>query len=549
MKIPENPGARAQFIEELSRKCLISQDDRRRKYAKLKHYYMTGCAEDYAPERTINKIYPHLDQLTSFMYSQETTRFSVNIEANVSDMELSMVPALNQSINDEWHASNTDIVFSTALTWAFVYSSMFVKPIWRRNSIQPFLIDPHNFGVLREDVPQLSRQEAFIHSYMKTQTDLESELVMADHPRKGEILKSVVPSSRPTYDDSGTVGNIVVSATNPNIVGNVNVNLTSLMDYVPKVADDLVQMHELYIWNDDINDFQVITLAEPFIPIYDRAIERLFIKNEIPIIQICPSPAPDYFWGYSECERLIPLQDMRNKRLDQVRTMMDRQADPPRVFSGFPGVTDEMANGMRTPSGWVQSDMSGSKVEELSPQIPDDLFQEIRDIDAMFEEMSGINNVLSGRGEQGVRSTGHAAQLARLGSSRAKKRALIVEDSLEALATLYLKMMKKYSPERFKSEDGDQFVADQFTDDFIVKVDAHSNSPIFSEDQMQIALMLFKAKAIDRESLIDLLDIPMKQLLKNKLKRKIEPSEAQAAKQQQVLELRGVKPHKGKGAA
>jgi hypothetical protein len=51
-----------------------------------------------------------------------------------------------------------------------------------------------------------------------------------------------------------------------------------------------------------------------------------------------------------------------------------------------------------------------------------------------------------------------------------------------------------------------------------VKVDAHSNSPIFTEDLRQLAFNLFKAQAIDREGLIDLLEPPMKQLLKEKLK-------------------------------
>ncbi len=68
-------------------------------------------------------------------------------------------------------------------------------------------------------------------------------------------------------------------------------------------------------------------------------------------------------------------------------------------------------------------------VEQMAPSIPNDLFREIAEIDQMFEEASGIVNVLQGRGESGVRSAGHASQLARLGSSRAKKRALIIEST------------------------------------------------------------------------------------------------------------------------
>ena len=48
---------------------------------------------------------------------------------------------------------------------------------------------------------------------------------------------------------------------------------------------------------------------------------------------------------------------------------------------------------------------------------------------------------------------------------------------------------------------------------------AHSNSPIFMEDLRSLAFNLFKAQAIDKESLIDMLDPPMKQMLKEKLKK------------------------------
>jgi hypothetical protein len=159
--------------------------------------------------------------------------------------------------------------------------------------------------------------------------------------------------------------------------------------------------------------------------------------------------------------------------------------------------------------------------------MPSTLFEVIHEVDAMFSEASGISSVLSGRGESGVRSAGHASQLARLGSSRAKKRALIVEDSLEKVATLYLKLMQAYDNTHFLDEEGNKFIAEQFTRDYVVKVDAHSNSPIFMEDMRQLAFNLHKAGAIDKESLLDLLEPPMKQLLKDKLKKQEQMKAAQ----------------------
>jgi len=80
--------------------------------------------------------------------------------------------------------------------------------------------------------------------------------------------------------------------------------------------------------------------------------------------------------------------------------------------------------------------------------------------------------------------------------------------------------MQAYDPTHFVDTEGKEFIAEQFTKDYVVKVDAHSNSPIFTEDLKQLAFNLFKAQAIDKESLLDLLEPPMKQLLKDKLKRK-----------------------------
>jgi hypothetical protein len=167
--------------------------------------------------------------------------------------------------------------------------------------------------------------------------------------------------------------------------------------------------------------------------------------------------------------------------------------------------------------------------------MPPDLFEVIREVDQMFAEASGITSVLSGRGETGVRSQGHASQLARLGSSRAKKRALIVEDSLEKVSTLYLKALQAYDNTHLTDSEGNKFIPEQFTNNYVVKVDAHSNSPIFTEDLRQLAFNMFKAGAIDKESLIDLLEPPMKQLLKEKLNRN-EAKQAQQPPQQQKPE-------------
>ena len=299
------------------------------------------------------------------------------------------------------------------------------------------------------------------------------------------------------------------------------------------MAEETVKMYELWVWNDDIQDYQCVTMAEPDVFIYDRAGESMFLKGELPFVQICPNPQFDYYWGQSEVSRLVFLQQLRNNRMTEILDLLSKQVNPPTALTGFTGILDEKNFALNRAGGLLASDMPNARADRLPPDMPSSLFEVIHEVDAMFSEASGISSVLQGKGETGVRSSGHASQLARLGSSRAKKRALIVEDALEKVATLYLKLMQVYDDRHYKDNLGNTFIAEQFTDDYVVKVDAHSNSPIFTEDLRQLAFNLFNAKAIDTESLLDLLEPPMKQLLKDKLKKKEAAMAAQPPQQQE----------------
>ena len=515
MRIPEDNVKREEFYLDLINKCGVSAAERKGDYAALRNYYLFGAGPEESPA-IFNKIYPHIDQLTSFLFSAETTRFSIDLGASVPADEFRRVPILTKALNDEWLNSNCDQVFSNALTWALCYNTTFVKLIYR-SGIHPYMIDPGNVGVLREDTPYTDRQEALVQKYYITKSELMNRLY--SHPKRDEILKRVSSAYHETgLDVPEGLDRIVMSQSNPTMYGNVNLDLSGYTRYKARVAEDTVEMNELWVWNDETQDYQVVTIADPDIVIYDRPGETVFLKGECPFVQVCPNPQYDYYWGQSEVQRLVFLQQLRNKRMSEILDLLSKQVNPPTALIGFSGILDEKNFALNRAGGLLSSDLPNAKVERVAPTMPQQLFEVIHEVDAMFAEASGISSVLSGRGEQGVRSAGHASQLARLGSSRAKKRAIIVEDAIEKVATLYLKMMRVYDGTHFKDVDGVPFIAAQFTEDIVVKVDAHSNSPIFTEDLRQLAFNLFKAQAIDREGLIDLLEPPMKQLLKEKLK-------------------------------
>jgi hypothetical protein len=538
MKLPTDKAELFGFYVELNNKCNATREERRKLYEGWRSYFLYGDAP-VTSKQPINKIYSHIDQLTALMYSGETTRFSIDLSVSASDLYKAKLGPMMRLLNDNWHDANTDLIFGTALQWAHCYGSMFVKMRVNQGQIEPYVVEPGDFGVLREDIGGLHRQEAFSHSYYVTESQLRYDLEACEHPRREEILKAIIAVPKPTENANNAVlDQIITSQSQPNMIGNVNFSLDATNKYRPTVSEKLIQMSELYVFDDEIHDLRIVTMADPGVVIFDRPINGVFIKKEAPFVQVCPNPAHDYFWGHSEVDKLIPLQIKRNERMEQIDHMLSLQARPPKFGSGFNGDISEIADTMDTPSGVVSADMPGAKMDSLAPNIPEDLYKEIREIDGMFEEMSGITNVIQGKGEQGVRSQGHAANLARLGSSRAKKRALIVEDQLEKVATLFMKLLQAYCDDKMRSEDGLSFIAEQFDSEYIVKVDAHSNSPIFQEDQRELAFQLFKVKAIDRESLLDLLDVPMKELLKQRLS-KLEAAEQKAKEAEQAAIAQG----------
>ena len=514
MKIPKGMLDRDEFFRDIIYKCEVSLNSRKVDYASLRNWYLFGNGPDEAPA-LYNKIFPHLDQVTSFLYSAETTRFSINLGASVPDNEHRKIPTLTKALNNEWLNSNADQVFSTATTWALVYGTTYVKLIMN-NGIHPYMVEPGCVGVLREDITYTDRQEALIQKYYITKSELYSRLY--SHPNRDKIIHRMNSMPHERTEIANGLERIIISQSNPTIYGNVNLDLAGGNRYKAEVSEDTVEMTELWIWDDEAADYRVVTKADPDIIIYERSGEEMFMKGELPFIQICPNPLYDYYWGASEVQRLIYLQQLRNRRMTEILDLLSKQVSPPTALIGFTGILDEKNFALNRAGGLLSTDMPNAKVEKLAPTMPPDLFTEMREIDAMFEEASGVGNVLQGKGEAGVRSAGHASQLARLGSSRVKKRALIIEDSLEKLATLYLKCMQLYDDTHLKDTHGVPFIAEQFTKEFTVKVDGHSNSPIFTEDTRTLAFNLLKAGAIDKKSLLDLIEPPMKEELLERLK-------------------------------
>lgn len=536
------------FGADLVAKCMATRRDRVAGYNGLKHYLLFGAQEgDQAP---YNKIYPHMDLLTSFLYSQSTVEYEVSV-SNVPKPVFEQAQLISKRTNIMFHDHGVADLFSDALLWALTFNSTFLKLNWS-GGLEPYFIEPHNFGVLREDVNDLNRQEAFVHSYTISESELKRRISML--PNRDDVMRRVM--AMPIQQDDAfpdAINRLIVAGTvdmtTSTTRGMVNIpDILGQLQYKPKTVEDQVEMYELWVWDDSKEDYRTITLASPGVVIYGRKeIGNVFgIKGEHPFIHVCPNRLYDYFFGWSEITMLLKLQDWISERLRDIRKLTKLQASPPKAFSGWGGITDEKFAAMDSPGAWLSEPTPGAKVDVLAPKIDNDLYQDITMAQNMFNDESGLSDVLQGKGETGVRAKGHADVLARLGSARIKKRALSVERTLEEIGSLIVKTMKAKDDTIYHLENGEKFIAAQFTDDYQVHVDAHSASPVFVDDHIQLAFGLAKAGAIGPESLIRMTKPPRMEALVQEAK---DHAAALAKQKQQEMQLGIVPGGKGSKAA
>lgn len=535
------------FYKDIVDVCLASRANRLEKYAQWRAFYFFGGAEGIS---AWNLIYSHIDTVTSFLYASDSTRFSVRMGSKAPKADMGRTGPFSKLIMEEWKRSNADVIYQSGILWALVYDSMFIKHIRHKDGVYPYTLDPACFGVYREDVPMLDRQEAFVHVFYITKSDLEARLSL--HPRRREIMKSVVDTftkqdtasqTPPLLDRVMLTSGVPGVGSSPNVIGMAPGEFfaPTAPDYAAEINIPLVEMQEIWVWDDSTDDYQVCTMAAGAQVVYDRP--NLFMprtkdfEGEHGFVQICPNPLPDYFWGQSEVSKLAPIQSKLNGRMDDIERLEAKQVDPPGAWGGM-GLTEDKLEAFNNPGSQIAIGDSNFKREQFIPTIPEHVYTSIERFQTQMDTVSGLPNVVQGKGESGVRSAGHAGKLLTVGSSRAKKRGQIIEDSLEKGATIFGRVLFVGETEELYDDHDIPFIPAQMDPHFFVDVDAHSNSPVFQDVQDSKADRLLKAKAIDRARYIQMIAPPMMDELIHDLKTKIEPAEKEAAQAHAAAEAK-----------
>lgn len=550
MQIPKDDAELAKFLRFVVDVCTASQRERRQLYERRRRYYLYGQNTDASVRH--KRLKSHIGLVTSFLFAPDGIAYSVSAPSNAPDSTVKQFLALEDEWNEEMRDCGLPDLYSETLLWATVFDTMIIKLGWNDHTDQLFgdLIEPSSFGVFAEEKMDFEAQQAMTHSFLLDYDEAVERLVRAG--KAADIARlQVGGGEQEGIGLPGTLGQLIITATGgTNITGNISGEIDTDYEvspsFTPRTDRPLVRFHEVWVWDTEAVDWRIFHMAEPDVILSDskktiealrRAAEKakpkfdsatnLFLPKETPFVPVTPYPLYNYFWGDSHIEDLIPLQQWSNERLQEIDEILQRQADPAKVFSGFMGLQDEKAEALGGPGTWVADQMPGAVVNELAPKMPTDLFVEYHEIGSLMQEASGLTESIAGKGEKGVRGQGHARQLQITGGGRIRKTAVGLEKSLVRMGDIGLKLKMHNDDEPLKLEDGSQFVASQLSPKYTMRVAGHSHSPLFTQETHEIAGALLKARAADAEQYIRMLNPPRKEALIHALRAR-QKAEAQA---------------------
>ena len=578
MILPTTDIELAKSVTYLIDRCMSTREDRDRLYQFREKYYLFGTTGYQAAK--YNRLMSHLDLVCSFLYAPDGAFYNIAAGQNEEEELVLRATALQNEFNDDFQDNGITDAIMDALPWSLVYDTMILKQGWNRDRGEWFceLIPPHNFGVYREDIKGLDSQPCFCHSYFIDYQAAVGKMIragMASDVSRLAITRSPTISEFPSMLQRMVIAGTGGSNLQGSIFGNINPDYAPVSTYQPASEVPLVRFNELWVWDDASTDFRIIhTLASSssdasgiiigdskkiigayklsdrskVVPLFNRldikghkpsSETNYFLPGCHPFSVIQPFGKYNYFWGLSHVDNLIPLQDWMLERLDQISDILERQADPARVASGGLGLTEQKMAAFGGAGTYLFDQLPQFKVEEMAPNMPTDIFTEFKEIAAMFLEASGLTELLTGRGEQGVRSRAHASQLKQTGAGRIKKAALSLESPLIKVGDIGLKLKMAHDDDKIKlPEHDDGRKREPFlpceVGDVKMKIRGHAFSPLFSDETKEFAVMARKLGAIDNEMFVQLMNPPEKANIIHALRAR--------AKMQRSMAMRGLLP-------
>lgn len=515
----------------------------------------------------INMLHIHLDRLASHLFSPTDLRFTIDFENHYPKNILERGEVAANILTRSWERNNIDMTFARGVFEAGKYGACILKqtvqmegpeeaPVYYKRLVMPW-----QFGVYREDENELSKQTAMCETVYLTMQEVWRRIYhLPDAEKLLNRIKANSSSSQSNDEPSSFFHQVLSTSTlntgpqsTPQPGGIVQLNNDPNYAIMgPQVDVPMAKMHEL--WVQDGDDYTTIQLIEPDIliaPLYKKA--NLLIPGNshsglFPYTLIQMNETSGYFWGRPEITDLVEPQGLLSTWADDIRRLFSLQIDKLPGFQGYDGLTEDIYDNMRG-SGFL-STPPGATITDLTPKFPPEAIAMLNKVQEIINTLGGFSDQMQGKGEQGVRAGVHASTLLKTGSAMHRDRSLLIERQCASAADLHLSIMEAKDGRNYWTHgdnlevvEKSKFLLSDLPEDRRVSIDSHSSSPIFADDHQQLVAFGIKAGFIDGHTAIDMLPLPMKELLHARLKEK---EEKQAKLIQEHPELLSKMGHKHK---
>ena len=587
MRIPREARRLTQFVRETASHCMSSRQARMNRGVFYQNYVDTGSADPSTPAM-YNKLWVSLDDLESLLFSPVSLRFHIGDPDYPSVINEAKGRAAATHIRNQYRRCDADSMLSQAVNIGLVRGKGIIKQSFAGGRMSTWLVQPEDFGVLRENHDKLDENMgAFNHKMLITPDQFLG--LVKNHPDKNDLMKKAKAYTREASggltDTRGTAMNIVVGGLYPLQAAGQNNNPTrGLVDWMgrpqpqldPAVEHSLIELDETWIWDDERDDWATFqgfgddalvmgryTTQNALAWDPSTQTSAPCLKGDHPYSTFCPNPVPTYFWGASEVQRLVYLQEAINARLIGTNKMLRMQEDPTTRFVGSTGVNQVALSRYKKPGGYYTETNPNAKIEKDRTEIPQDLWASLHEYERMFDEMMGVPPIAKGHGEKGVRSGAHADTLIRMFSPRFKDRALLIERGVEHMGALTLDLSRAHIAKKLvawvpEAEAGAQNVSapdeallltppakglapvyfsyEDLPDDVTLTVDEHSSSPAFSSEAKGLIFDMLKTGMLSPIEAVEHLDITDPEGVQANIQRR-EIAQAEAKQQEQASKL------------
>jgi len=472
----------------------------------------------------LRKIKPFINFYASLLYLPITTKLKLDFNG---DQDIDMANFVSKSssatsyINKCFQTTNTDIVISQAVIESLVGGSAFIKFTLRENDISGYslkanLILPEQIGVWREDSNSLDDQEVVTFITKLTFPELRRWLY-SNHPkeRAKKILEDIVARG---FEDGQTMGEqqgllVVTGAPGAPQVTTHPEAIADMVTYNPEVAASLYDYKEIWVWDDELEDYRdIVTIGDSTIA-FDSGDPEMggipgrpnpFIEGEHPFCQIVVDVKSGWFWGESFVEDISPIQDWINDRLLQIDLLFQLALDPPVAFVGPNlALSEEKVNQFFSPGGRIKLGTPNSTVQVFFPQIPESSMTLMEYIEKQMHEQANLGPILLGKDTQGTKGSDHAAVAAVMGSSDVLRKSILLEKQIETIVNKMYHALRTYDTTKLVDENGLAFILAQLPKGVNVRVDSHSSSPVMRGRREALIKELFQAGIIDGKTVLE----------------------------------------------